>query len=70
MALLSISRAEEKIKKGNVIAMSGAPKGRAKKQSAKRRLPEEGLIMRIASLRNVRNDGDLGSWRKVCVGPS
>jgi hypothetical protein len=48
MALLSISRAEEKIKKGNVIAMSGAPKGRAKKQSAKRGLPEEGLIMRIA----------------------
>jgi hypothetical protein len=50
--------------------MSGAPKGRAKKQSAKRGLPEEGLIMRIVSLRNVRNDGDLGSWRKVCVGPS
>ena len=38
IALLSISPAEEKIKRGYVIAMSGAPKGRANEAIRKDRI--------------------------------
>ena|GEM_PF-5379705 len=45
---------KEKI--ATVIARSAAPKGQVTWQSAKTGLPQESLVVQIASLKDVRND--------------